>query len=195
MCPVARALALSLLLSAWGAGGAAASPFCDLLWVTRNMLFDREGYCFGSVLGAALFDNAGCTPGGPALSAEPAAAVTRMKELEARSGCRTDTAAAPSAGQRAIHARLLRLQDLPEPDELGWACIGYLGPGVALRSGASAASPAVGRAEPGQSLVFNYLPRGGWHYVIVTGGADSGTYTEGWAEIDIAPGFCREEAG
>ena len=41
------------LLCALLASPAAASDVCDDLWFTRNLIMDRAGYCFGSVLGRA----------------------------------------------------------------------------------------------------------------------------------------------
>ena len=190
-----NALLAATAAAALGPAAAGATPFCDLLWITRNAVFDRAGYCFASPLGVALFDNADCTASRPALPPAEAAAVARMTALEDRIGCRVDTRAAPTPGQRAIQARLARLDDLPEPDEVGWACIGYLGPPFDLHAGASQTSAAVGRAGPGQSLVLNYRPRDGWHYLIVTGGPDGASYQEGWGRIDIAENLCREQAG
>ncbi len=34
---------------------------CDQLWIARNEIFDRNGYCFRSERGQAYFDNADCT--------------------------------------------------------------------------------------------------------------------------------------
>ena len=41
------------------AGPAAADERCHDLWFARNAIMDRAGYCFGSVLGQAVFDNEG----------------------------------------------------------------------------------------------------------------------------------------
>ena len=189
------ALLAATAAAVFGPAAAAASPFCDLLWVTRNAVFDRAGHCFASPLGRALFDNADCTAARPALAPAEAAAVARMKALEDRAGCRVYTRRLPTPGQRAIRARLARLADLPEPDEVGCACIGYRGTPVDLHAGASQASAVAGRAQPGQSPVFNYRPRDGWHYLIATGGPDGGTYREGWGRIDISEDLCRQQAG
>ena len=53
-----RALTLLLFLIA---SPAAASDVCHDLWFTRNLIMDRAGYCFGSMLGKATFDNSDCT--------------------------------------------------------------------------------------------------------------------------------------
>jgi len=34
---------------------------CDQLWIARNEIFDRNGYCFRSERGKSYFDNADCT--------------------------------------------------------------------------------------------------------------------------------------
>ena len=36
-----------------------ALEICDDLWFTRNLLFSRAGYCFGSVLGQTVFGDTG----------------------------------------------------------------------------------------------------------------------------------------
>jgi len=51
---------LALLLAALAAP-AAALEICDELWFTRNLIYDRAGYCFSSPLGRAVFDNSDCT--------------------------------------------------------------------------------------------------------------------------------------
>ena len=34
---------------------------CDALWVARNEIFDRNGYCFRSARAQEYFDNSDCT--------------------------------------------------------------------------------------------------------------------------------------
>ena len=53
---------------------AVADALCDELWLTRNMVFDRAGYCFGSNLGEAIFDNSDCNSRGV-----PACAYSRRR--------------------------------------------------------------------------------------------------------------------
>jgi hypothetical protein len=174
---------------------AAASTDCDEIWGTRNALFWRAGYCFTSPLGLALFGNLGCRPGEPAPPAADRAAVARMQALEDRIGCRTDTRAPPTAAQIAVLARIVRLVDIPEPDELGFACWGYLGAPFPLHAGASAASPQTGTAPSGLSLVYDYDPRNGWSYVRVVTGPGGGTVAEGWSDRPPPTAQCRETAG
>ncbi|WP_209426842.1 DUF4453 domain-containing protein [Pararhodobacter sp. SW119] len=191
------ALLLSVLFQPALAPAARADTFCDLLWVTRNMIFHRAGYCFSSPLAQQLFGNSGCTGTDPALSATDRAAVARMRELEGRIGCRMDTSRAPSAGQRGIHARLSRLIDLPEPDELGWGCLGYRGAPFTLHAGTSAAAPVTGRVAPGQFVYSEYWPRDGWAYLSVTNGPGQPVIAEGWSSHRFGggDGACDQEAG
>ena len=37
-----------------------ALDHCEEWWFTRNLVFDRAGYCFSSPLGQAVFDNSDC---------------------------------------------------------------------------------------------------------------------------------------
>ncbi|MFN3938790.1 MAG: DUF4453 domain-containing protein [Gemmobacter sp.] len=188
-----RSIALAMLLAL--PLPAAATPFCDQLWITRNMMFHRAGHCFSSTLGQQLFGNAGCTGTNPALPAADREAVARMRELELQTGCRIDTGRGPSAGQRQIHAKLARLIDLPEPDEFGYACWGYHGAGFTLHAGTSVASPLIGVAQTRQSLFYGYHRKNGWHYIEVSNGPGTPVVAEGWAPVIPAPGMCDLEAG
>lgn len=191
-----RLPALALLaLTAGAPGPGAAVTDCDELWVTRNYLFHRAGHCFSSTLGQQLFGNAGCRTTETTLAPEEAGMVARMRELEARLGCRVNSDAGPNAAQRAVRARLSRLIDIPEPDELGMACWGWLGPSATLHAGASAASPMIGQVATGQSLIFDHWPRGDWSYVTVSNGPGTPTVAEGWTDLRLSETLCRQMAG
>ena len=71
-------VALSLLASP-----ALASNACHDLWFTRNAVIDRAGYCFGSPLGRAVFNNAGCTGKSVSLPPQAQRMVAQVKEMEA----------------------------------------------------------------------------------------------------------------
>lgn len=49
---------------------AQADGRCNDLWFTRNALINQAGYCFGSNLGQALFDNSDCQGKSVTLSPE-----------------------------------------------------------------------------------------------------------------------------
>ncbi len=63
---------------------------CDKLWIERNLIFNRYGFCFTSPLAVAIFDNGDCKPGTPALTI---ADERRSKEIfrwETVDGCYVD---------------------------------------------------------------------------------------------------------
>ena len=181
----------ALLGLALVAGPAAAEGFCDELWFARNQLFDRAGYCFGSPLGQAIFDNGNCTTTSPVLSAQDQRSVANLKALAAHIGCDVSTAIrtldVENLGLR------LSLLTVPIPDEFESACFGWrLGPMV-LRSGASAEAPVLGQIETGDAIGFAYVPVGPWNYVKVDGPAGR---REGWTTFpSLAEETCDQWAG
>ncbi|WP_373355758.1 DUF4453 domain-containing protein [Pseudoroseicyclus sp. CXY001] len=162
---------LALLFALLGAP-AAALDLCAEYWFTRNQIFDRAGYCFGSPLGAAIFDNGDCTTSAPALSPADKALAERLAEEEGWLGCRTDTSATalaiPGLAQR------LRLEDIPVPAPYESACLGWTGERLVLRSGRSAASAATGVIQPGETILWSYEEVGGWGFFISESGNGMG---------------------
>lgn len=71
------------------AGGALQALSCQQLWVARNEIYDRNGYCFKTPRGRQYFGNANCRPGmRVSLSALEKQNVDRIKSWEQRRGCR-----------------------------------------------------------------------------------------------------------
>ncbi|MEL0436252.1 YARHG domain-containing protein [Phycobacter sp. K97] len=70
-------IALTLL-----AGPAAASDYCHDLWYTRNAIMDQAGYCFGSVLGQAVFGTGPCIGKSVTLSPQDNRTVARLRAAE-----------------------------------------------------------------------------------------------------------------
>lgn len=61
---------------------------CEELWIARNEIFDRNGYCFRSARGQAYFDNADCTSDSQdILSPLEWENVALIKQAEARKQC------------------------------------------------------------------------------------------------------------
>lgn len=62
---------------------------CDELWVARNEMFDRRGYCFTSAKGQSFFDNADCTTSSQSIlnKTEKANTIT-IKQVESEKGCK-----------------------------------------------------------------------------------------------------------
>lgn len=167
---------------------AQADAFCDELWFTRNLIFDRAGYCFGSTLGKATFDNADCTTKSPDLTAREQAQVTALKGLEGFSDCRIDT------GRREMDFTrgdwLAEFDTLPIRSEGESSCIDFKGPDLPLYSGASTQSAVVGSIRKGDDPLYSHAAQGDWEFVTI--GASGG----GWTNVDLfTTNRCEAYAG
>ncbi|MCY4288930.1 MAG: YARHG domain-containing protein [Aestuariivita sp.] len=60
----------------------AQAELCDELWFTRNLVFDRARYCFGTTLGRATFDNSDCMTRSPVLSEEDQRIIAEVQAVE-----------------------------------------------------------------------------------------------------------------
>ena len=184
------ALILSLLAApagaeVWDYGQQA----CNQLWFMRNLIMDRAGYCFGSALGQALYDNAGCT--GTDVRPGPAASrqVQKIQKLEQQIGCKVNTG--QSRLDLPLMAQIRRLRDMPLPDNGGWACLGWKAAAVPLYDGYGAGAKAIGQIAPGDRVDFGFLPEGNRVAVVVSRG---GKTLLGWKDVGVEAS-CTEEAG
>lgn len=83
---------LTVALSLWLVPNCSfADLSCDELWFARNAMMDKAGYCFGSPLGKALFDNSDCTTTDPQLESAAQAMVQQITKNEAALSCVVDT--------------------------------------------------------------------------------------------------------
>ena len=82
-----------------------AQEACDDVWFTRNLHFDRAGYCFGSPLGQAVFDNSNCIGKDVTLAPDAKRQIDEIRRIEALHGCNVDT-----------NRSFLAIPDLPIPD-------------------------------------------------------------------------------
>lgn len=171
----------------------AADYVCEEAWFSRNLIFDRAGYCFGSNLGQAVFDNSDCTTSAPDLNKRRTRKVSDFKAFEAEMHCRVDT----SANRLRFFddtARLRQLRDVPVMDRLGSGCIGYRGPTVVLRRGHGARTAQIGQISAGDSISFQHWGEGKWDYVTIYDGANAGAH--GWADFpDLGEDACDQWAG
>lgn len=170
-----------------------ADALCDELWLARNIVFDRAGYCFGSALGKAVFDNGDCTTKSPALDAEGQRVVATVKEEETRWGCKVDTS------RRRLDLPnvpgFLLLTTIPIRDGLESACIGYQGPAIPVFSGATRSARVFGQIQPGDTIGYAHIsPVEGWSFVQF-GPADSNLPQFGWLPEDGYAERCRAYAG
>jgi hypothetical protein len=174
------------------AGPAAAQGWCDDLWFTRNLVMDRAGYCFGTPLGQAVFDNADCTGQRVALSPDESRLVNRILEVEERAACRVDTLRSAIDLEDAAIRR--RLTDLPVRDQTESACIGWQGPDTPVLAGHDAAADVIARIEPGDVVLYQHIPEGGWSYVTIAT-QDFQTKGGGWLDGSRTEPQCFEIAG
>lgn len=186
-----RAMIRTFLVSAALAGPASATEPCHDLWFTRNLIFDRAGYCFGSVLGQSVFDNANCTTKDPALSAEDKATVARIRDTESWIGCNMDTESTYLALD-ALEARRA-LDTLPVLDRFESACIGWRGPTVPLLSGMQPGAGVIGQISPGDTISFGHEYREPFNFVTVH---RSGVFVSlGWTDVTTSEVTCTQIAG
>ena len=172
----------------------AAQEACDDVWFTRNLQFDRAGYCFGSVLGQALFDNSDCTGRDIILDPEVKRQVEEIKKIEAHHGCKIDTS------RRTLQIADLqirrRLRDLPIRDDFSSGCLGWLGEAAPLYSGHDESSSIIGQVEMGDYVLFSFLPVNGWSYVTTHAHEFSGLKAGGWVPGAVFPQeACADWAG
>lgn len=143
---------------------ALADSWCDELWFTRNLIFDRAGYCFGSLLGQVTFDNDDCTTKSPKLSADDKRRVALMKEREKWGACKVDTS---RMRHDFFNAEAMREVDtLPVRDDTESGCNGYLGAPITVYAGTSANARVLGQIKRGDSLGNSHIQSDeGWTFV------------------------------
>lgn len=177
-----------------GSAAAAQDSLCEQWWYTRNLIFDRAGYCFSSPLGAALFDNGDCTTTDPQLSPEEAGLVEEIRFMESEFECAVDTSA--SALQIFDPASMAGWTlDVPVPSEYGTGCFGYDGPEIPLYARRTVDSGEVARIIPGSDVFFSHFAVGDWIYVSGNGIAGAGG---GWAPLStvrMETFSCKSYAG
>ncbi|MEM6618820.1 MAG: DUF4453 domain-containing protein [Pseudomonadota bacterium] len=162
--------AVAALLLATPAPVLALGDACDDLWFTRNQIMDRAGYCFGSNLGRAVFDNAGCLGKDVAVSPADRRKVSEIQSQEQALECRVNTR------QTRLDVPDINLRraliDLPIADGLESACLGYQGPPLALQAGHYDSAPRIGAVERGVTVHYaHYGGPEGWSYVLTHDGS------------------------
>jgi len=171
---------------------ASANNGCHDLWFTRNLIMDRAGYCFGSQLGQAVFDNGDCKGKQVSLDADATQLVDRIRALEKKYGCSVNTKG-KQLDVKDISIRK-RLTDLPIVDEFPKGCLGWQGPTTPLYAG-QAISPAVlAEIERGDYISFKHLPVGDWTYVTVAD-PDWTIKGGGWMSATVNESSCKAWAG
>ena len=163
---------LFVILALPGAAFAQAyDDYCADLWIVRNAVFDKAGYCFGSVLGQAAFDNSDCAfSSPPTLSPDAKRTVDDARQAEAEIGCRINSKVIDPAVMRRLEdlRPVIAMDDIPVPDFLESACIGYRGPASALRAGRNNGARVTGSLRPGDTLFYYFWGVDGWSFAVNT---------------------------
>ncbi len=176
--------------------GLLASPvyaleICDEAWFTRNQIFDRAGYCFGSPLGEAVFDNADCTTKSPNLTEADKSAITIIREIEEEFECKIDTS------RQSLVIELFSLKrsliDIPIPTGYESGCLGWLGAPKPLFAGRAAAYPVTAQILPGDHVNWQHLDAGDWGFVTVF--RNQQVIGAGWGMFDFNTMQCKSFAG
>lgn len=161
---------------------------CEDAWYLRNLAFDRAGYCFGSTLGKAVFDNGDCTTKSPTLSAWDQRMVDDTKRYKADMGCKIDTGA--TRLESSLIGKLDDVDLLPTLAPYESMCIGFSGPDLPTRSDLGiATSYPTGDVVAGDTVRFRFESADGWEFVetdLAAGWIPSGA---------ITPASCRQFAG
>lgn len=165
---------------------------CHDLWFTRNLVMDRAGYCFGSVLGQAQFDNSDCVGKQVTLAPYWSNFVAQVQALEREWGCKVNSSQTVLDLEDAWIRR--QLVHLPLRDELGSGCLGWQGPATPLYAGFDGVSPAIGSINPGNYVTFYHWPVGEWTYVTVSG-PDWVRFSGGWLYGVVPQNYCAGWAG
>lgn len=167
---------------------AAADAVCDELWLTRNTVFDNNGYCFGSVLGQSIFDNSDCTTTSPLLSNAEKDLIARLQAVETQEACSIDTKRTSLDLAYIIERRTL--SDLPVRGQFESVCLGYKGVPLLLTSGRHPDTAIYGEIQQGMDVFFLYEPVDGMDFVVLEEGG------LGWVGSHLfTPDTCEAMAG
>lgn len=153
---------------------------CADYWFTRNLIFDRVGYCFGSPLGQAIFDNRDCTTQSPVLAAPDKAAVARIRANEADAQCRINTQARSLGLPNIAFRKQVQTIPVPLPRNSALGCLTWRAGAVALHNGADHRFAVVGQLNPGDNIYFNHEQVGAFSFVSTEGAAGQ---QQGWVAL------------
>ena len=164
---------------------------CDDLWFTRNLLFDRAGYCFGSPLGQAVFNNADCVSSNIVLNPQAKQFADYLRGLEAQHQCRVDTSRR-SLALDDLHIRR-QLYHLPVAVEFGSGCLNWLMGPTPLYAAPDASTPIIGQIQPSNNVYFFHEAVGSWTYVTVNLGGTDTLVSGGWLGVQMSRSSCEQQ--
>ena len=185
-----KRLAVATLMMFGSVGGAFAE--CNSMWLTRNIVFDRAGYCFGSNLGQSVFNNAGCTGTDVTLGAADQDFVNYTRQMEDEFQCSIDTSA--KTLDLELIGSWMQLADLPRRDLWESSCIGWIGPSLPLRAAANDTSTVLGQVSPGDDIGLSHVDINEFSFAEIT--RDGTLVAIGWIPAEfIGPMTCSDMAG
>ncbi|MBY8976951.1 DUF4453 domain-containing protein [Rhodobacteraceae bacterium NNCM2] len=156
---------------------------CNVLWFMRNLIMDRAGYCFGSNLGKAIYDNGDCKGTEVSLTAAQQQQVGKIRKLEKEIGCKVNTGQTQLKGYKIDAIR--RLRDMPLPDNGGSACT-WAGAPLDIYDGYSKGSSVMGQLSPGDRIGFGWIGEGDWNVIGISAGGPGGPESLGWLDMGKA---------
>ncbi len=181
-------LALVLLVVA---SPALAFDACDDLWFTRNLVFDRAGYCFGSPLGRAVFDNGDCRTNAPVLSTADQEIIAAVKTAEREFACHVDTDRTglnlPDVPRRKT------MTTLPVIEIFESGCYGWRSSDVALFDGVETGARQIGDVVRGDDILFLHVFQEPYSFVLVY--RDDMFVAQGWGIFPVDGQSCEMAAG
>ncbi len=187
-----------LLIGFLSATQSVASEPCEDLWFSRNLVFDQAGYCFGSPLGKAIFDNSDCTTTSPVLSADDKGFVKWIKSKESEWDCKVDTSRSTFSEFDIDTIPLRRMLTHPVARSgFESTCIGWRGEAITLYADFTRGDFPIGVIRPGDTIYWAYDYYGEpdhWDFLTRIDKAGK-TTTMGWSNVRVDPDKCDAFAG
>ncbi len=170
---------------------ALAYDVCGAYWMDRNAIFDNAGYCFGSKLGKAMFDNKGCTTKSPKLTKAQQAEVAAIRKAEKKWQCKIDSSKSELPYSETGWHKLY--DTIPERDDSESSCMGWKGPQLQLLAGTDRSSKVMATLKPGDQVNDYNLPKGDWSFVAIF--RNDRFAGMGWAVVPDWSKNCTDIAG
>ncbi len=143
-----------------------AQAYCEDLWLARNSIMNDNGYCFGTPLGKAIFDNSDCSTKSPKLSAQESRRVAAIQNQEKLDECKVNTK------KTSLDIELFELRQKlviqPIIDGFESSCVKYNGQSpIPLYADQDTNSQILGHVQPGDSVNFSHYSeedKPGWGF-------------------------------
>ena len=161
-----------------------AQGACEDLWLARNVIYDAHGYCFGSDLGKAMFNNAGCTTVDPKLPDDLQARVDRIWAKARGMECAVDQTKTDIEVYNKTTRYLLMAQPVASGTDA--ACINAkLEATIELRESPNIEGEPIGTIDDGDTVGWFHEAEGDWHFATVLSKANGKGTASGWTQTLI----------